>query len=138
MPHDRDSWYRTGDLVEFDDAGNAHILGRRDDQIVRGGRLIDPVPIEVTLERHPEVQRAVVVGVPSRVPGEQDLWAACVCTSPAGTASSTTVELFELCRDSLPPSSRPRRIVCVPDIPIRRDGSPHRPAMRARLDQEKK
>jgi acyl-CoA synthetase (AMP-forming)/AMP-acid ligase II len=132
VTHDRDGWYRTGDLVELDGDGNAHILGRCDDQISRGGRLIDPAPIEGTLERHPDVQRAAVVGLPSRVPGEQDLWAACVCTGATNDAAASAA-LFQFCRDSLPPSSRPRRIVCVPDIPLRRDGSPHRAEVRALL-----
>ena len=85
VPQAREGWYATGDLATIDDAGNVHILGRVDDQILRGGRLIDPVPIEAALERHRSVQRAAVVGVPSRVPGEQDLWAACVLVSGAPT-----------------------------------------------------
>jgi acyl-CoA synthetase (AMP-forming)/AMP-acid ligase II len=138
-PHDRRSWYRTGDLVEIDDAGNAHILGRVDDQILRGGRLIDPVTIERALERHPDVQLAAVVGVPSHVPGEQDVWAACVCSG--ADPASAPADLVQLCRDALPPPSRPRRIVCVAEIPLRRDGSPHRPEIRdllLRRSQEKK
>jgi acyl-CoA synthetase (AMP-forming)/AMP-acid ligase II len=135
VPHDRDGWYRTGDLARIDDAGNAHITGRIDDQILRGGRLIDPAPIEATLERHPAVQRAVVVGVPSRVPGEQDVWAACVCSSPVSEA--TPADLRQLCRDTLAPSNRPRRIVCVPEIPLRRDGSPHRAGVRDLLERPK-
>jgi hypothetical protein len=38
-----------------------------------------------------------------------------------------------LCRTALPVFSRPRRIVAMVDLPRRRDGSPHRPAVRARL-----
>jgi acyl-coenzyme A synthetase/AMP-(fatty) acid ligase len=128
VPHDPDAWYRTGDLAHVDDAGNAHIIGRIDDQILRGGRLIDPAAIEAALERHPAVQRAVVVGVPSRVPGEQDVWAACVCSTPF--SEGAPAELWRLCRDTLPPSERPRRIECVPEIPLRRDGSPHRAGVR--------
>ena len=133
-PHPRGSWYSTGDLANVDDAGNWHVIGRLDDQILRGGRLIDPRPIEATLARDPTVDSAAVVGIASRVPGEQDVWAA--YTDAIGAEQDdgdTRSRLRKLCHDALPPHNRPRRIVRVDEIPLRRDGSPHRPAVRELL-----
>jgi acyl-coenzyme A synthetase/AMP-(fatty) acid ligase len=132
-PTARDEFLATGDLASVDRDGNVRVVGRVDDQILRGGRLIDPAPIEAVLEQHAGVERAAAVGVPSRVPGEHDIW---VAYTPALGAAVDDRALRELCHASLPAFSRPRRIVVMIDLPRRRDGSPHRRAVLARLLSE--
>jgi carnitine-CoA ligase len=63
------SWFRTGDLVRRDEAGNFHFVRRLSDVMRRGGENIDPAEIERAAVAYPGVNRAVAVGVPDRVGG---------------------------------------------------------------------
>ena len=64
--------YRTGDRVRFLASGELEFLGRVDHQIKIRGHRIEPGEIEATLEHHPRIEQAVVVGREDR-PGEQRL-----------------------------------------------------------------
>lgn len=56
-------WYRTGDLVEIDGAGEVKLVGRAKDLIVtNGGKTISPQPIEMRLKANPLIEDALVVG----------------------------------------------------------------------------
>ena len=65
--HDPTSWYleqfATGDLGEFDNAGNLRILGRKKNIIVTAwGRNVDPEWVEAELMLQPQVAQAAVIG----------------------------------------------------------------------------
>jgi amino acid adenylation domain-containing protein len=64
--------YRTGDLVRRRLDGVLEFLGRVDSQIKVRGYRIEPQEVEAVLERHPGVQRAVVVA--SRAFGDSGRW----------------------------------------------------------------
>ncbi|MES4904123.1 MULTISPECIES: amino acid adenylation domain-containing protein [unclassified Streptomyces] len=57
--------YRTGDLVRLAPDGTLLFLGRADDQVKIRGFRVEPHDIELSLERHPDVARAVVVPQPA-------------------------------------------------------------------------
>jgi O-succinylbenzoic acid--CoA ligase len=63
LPLTPDGWFATGDLGEFDDAGNLRVLGRRDNMFVSGGENIQPEEVERLLCRMDGVVEAVVVPV---------------------------------------------------------------------------
>jgi acyl-CoA synthetase (AMP-forming)/AMP-acid ligase II len=65
-----DGWLRTGDLVRRGPFGVFHFEGRAKDVIVRGGYNVYAVEVEQTLERHPSVVEAAVVGLPDERLGE--------------------------------------------------------------------
>jgi acyl-CoA synthetase (AMP-forming)/AMP-acid ligase II len=65
-----DGWLRTGDLVRRGAFGVFHFEGRAKDVIVRGGYNVYAVEVEQTLERHPSVVEAAVVGLPDERLGE--------------------------------------------------------------------
>ncbi|MGW4276930.1 amino acid adenylation domain-containing protein, partial [Streptomyces seoulensis] len=54
--------YRTGDLVRRQADGQLEFMGRSDDQVKISGARVEPREVEAALERHPGVERAVVVG----------------------------------------------------------------------------
>ena len=60
---DGERWYRTGDVVRENEAGEYVFLGRRDRMIKRRGYRIEPGEIEAALWRHPDVVEAAVMGL---------------------------------------------------------------------------
>lgn len=54
----------TEDLAEFDDHGHLHVLGRRDDVIITGGKKVDPAEVEVALRASGEFRDVAIIGVP--------------------------------------------------------------------------
>jgi long-chain acyl-CoA synthetase len=117
-------WFRTGDVATLDVDGNVSICGRADGLILRGGMKIDPAEIEQVIEMHPAIRKAAVVGVPSRVAGEQDIHA--YFEGPAfdaDRAGPDSPELREWCRRRLQPNQIPRSFHLLEEIPTKEDGS---------------
>lgn len=67
---DEQGWQHTGDLGRIDEDGYLFLVGRRGDKIIRGGENVYPLEVEQVLRTHPQVQEAVVVGVPDQRLGE--------------------------------------------------------------------
>lgn len=68
---DADGWLHTGDLATRDENGYYKITGRIKDMIIRGGENIYPKEIEEFLYTLPEIKDVQVIGVPSKVYGEE-------------------------------------------------------------------
>ncbi|AEY66376.1 AMP-binding protein [Clostridium sp. BNL1100] len=68
---DDDGWLHTGDLATRDENGYYKITGRIKDMIIRGGENIYPKEIEEFLYTLPEIKDVQVIGVPSKVYGEE-------------------------------------------------------------------
>ena len=66
-----DGWYRTGDIVRRDEAGNITVCGRDVDRINRGGEKVSAEEVEEHLLAHPAVRDAVVVAVADPYLGER-------------------------------------------------------------------
>lgn len=108
-------WFRTGDMGRIDPAdGYLEITGRLRELIISGGMNVFPREVELVLEDHPSVSRAVVVGVPSERWGEQVV-AAIV---PLGRGSLSDAELVEFARGRLAPFKCPKRILVVDELPV--------------------
>jgi cyclohexanecarboxylate-CoA ligase len=84
-----DGFFRTGDLVTFDDDGFVRIAGRKKDIIIRKGENISARELEDVLYTHPKVSDIAVVAVPDAERGER----ACAVVVPA---AGHTVELADL------------------------------------------
>src|SRR4051794_35222575 len=65
-----DSWYRTGDVAEFDDEGYLSIVGRVRDVIRTGGETVAPSEVESALASCAGVSDVAVVGLPDVEWGE--------------------------------------------------------------------
>lgn len=57
-------WESPGDLGYLDEDGYLYIVDRRTDLIVSGGANIYPAEVEAAIEAHPDVECAVVIGLP--------------------------------------------------------------------------
>lgn len=129
-------WFRTGDLGNVDDKGRVSVTGRADDLINTGGLKIAPRLVEEAVLAHvPAVTEAVVVGVPDPEWGQAVALAA--VTSPGGppvgpVPDAGVGEIREMLRPHLEPAALPRRVLVVPELPMRGPGKPDRAAV-ARL-----
>ncbi|CAF1454672.1 unnamed protein product, partial [Didymodactylos carnosus] len=68
---DQSRWLHTGDLGTMDSEGYLNIVGRIKEMIIRGGENIYPKEIEEFLRKHPLISDVQVIGVPSRIYGEE-------------------------------------------------------------------
>lgn len=59
-----DGWLSTGDLGSLTPAGDLAFHGRAKDTIRVGGENVSPAEVEEVLNRHPDIEQAVVVGMP--------------------------------------------------------------------------
>lgn len=66
-----EGFYRTGDNVRLDEAGNLHVEGRVKEQINRAGEKIAAAEVESALMRLEEVQDCAVVAAPDTLLGER-------------------------------------------------------------------
>ncbi|MCC7484420.1 MAG: acyl--CoA ligase [Burkholderiales bacterium] len=83
-------WFMSGDLGQFDAAGNLRIVGRKKDLVIRGGHNIHPARIENLAIGHPQVLKAAAFAVPDPRLGER----VCLAVIPREGARVTGEELL--------------------------------------------
>jgi acyl-CoA synthetase (AMP-forming)/AMP-acid ligase II len=110
---DAEGWFDTRDQGYLDSGGYLFIGGRADDTIIRGAENIAPAEIEDVLLAHPEVDDAVVVGVPDDEWGQR-IEAAVVLRA---VATVTPDELRAHVRSRIRGSKTPDRIEVWAEIP---------------------
>jgi len=109
--------YRTGDLVRWNAAGQIEFLGRIDNQVKLRGLRVELGEIEIALQSHPDIRRAVVLMRPDRH-GENRLIAYFTSVGeppPVG-------ELRRYLGDSLPDYMVPAAWVALDAFPMNNDG----------------
>lgn len=126
---DEDGWFRSGDLVRYDENGVYAICGRKKDLIKRAGVQVLPQEIEDALEEHPAVHAVGVVGIPDETRGE----IACACIVPKGGASVEPDELIEFLRGKLATYKLPERIELMDELPVSPNGKVLKNELRARI-----
>ncbi len=115
---DGDGHVRTGDIGMVDADGYIHLVGRRDDVIIRGGYNVHPSEVEDRLAAHPAVDRAAVVGVSDDVLG--DAIFACVVLVEGGVV--TPAELREWGATTLAAYKLPDSVTFMDDLPLTSTG----------------
>lgn len=127
-------YYRTGDVCRVREDGILEFLGRRDHQIKLRGFRIELGEIEQTLNTHGSVRETVVV-VREDVPGVRQLVAYVVSNE-----STTTQDLLEFAKQSLPAHMVPMACIRMDAIPLTPHGKLDRrslPAPAAELIAER-
>ncbi|NGQ96780.1 long-chain fatty acid--CoA ligase [Brevibacillus sp. SYP-B805] len=102
----RDGWLYTGDIAARDEEGYYYIVDRKKDLIIAGGYNIYPREVEEVLYEHPDVQEAVVIGVPDAYRGETVK--AVIVLRQGAALTSEEVEAY--CREHLAAYKVPRII----------------------------
>jgi fatty-acyl-CoA synthase len=129
---DDGGWLITGDIGHVDAQGRVYVTGRAKDVIIRGAHNIDPGVIEGALMQHPGVMLAAAVGEPDEYAGE--LPVAFVVVKPGVTVDEA--ELLAFASPRIPErAAMPRRIECVPALPLTAIGKVYKPALRLRATE---
>ncbi|HYS17595.1 MAG TPA: AMP-binding protein [Candidatus Binatia bacterium] len=109
-----DGWFRTGDLGQFDAAGNMKIVGRLKEMINRGGKKFFPREIEEILYTHPKILHAAIVGVPDPRLGERN----CLCVIPRPGQALTLDEVVGYLKDGVATYKLPETIEVFDELPF--------------------
>ncbi|MGC5016345.1 amino acid adenylation domain-containing protein [Streptosporangium sp. DT93] len=110
--------YRTGDLVRQRPDGNLEFISRVDTQIKIRGFRVEPMEIESTLSRHPQIAESVVV-MYEPVPGDRRLAAYVV---PRPGAKAAIAELRRFLEHELPAYMVPSAFVELEALPLNANG----------------
>lgn len=124
-----DGWFRTGDIVQIDDAGFVRIVDRIKELIITGGFNVAPTEVEQALRQHPAVLDAAVVGLPSDHSGEEVVAAIVV----DGDDDVDVEAVREFARGILTPYKVPRRVFVIDELPTSLIGKVLRRQVRERL-----
>jgi len=122
--------YRTGDLVRWRPDGQLDYRGRVDRQVKIRGYRIELEEIEAVLNRHPDLERAVVE-VREDQPGDKRIVAFMV---PRPQNRLGLVQLREQLRSQLPAHMIPSAFVEMETLPLTVNGKVDRAALRVATD----
>ncbi len=106
---DEGGWFRTGDMVYFDDEGFYYVVDRVKDMFISGGENVYPREIEKLLEEHPKIAEVQVIGVPHAKWGE--VGRALVVLESGQDA--TEEEIIDFCKGRLAKFKIPKSVVFV-------------------------
>ncbi|MBG9687408.1 non-ribosomal peptide synthetase [Bacillus mycoides] len=117
--------YKTGDVVRYLPDGNLEFLGRIDDQVKIRGYRVELGEVQLSLERHPSIQKAIVV-TRDDYEGQKQLIAYLV-TKEEEVLSQ--VQLFEFLKGLLPAYCIPYAFVFLSKFPLTVNGKIDRIAL---------
>jgi acyl-CoA synthetase (AMP-forming)/AMP-acid ligase II len=109
-----DGWFRTGDLGQFDRAGNLKIVGRLKEMINRGGKKFFPREIEEILYTHPKILHAAIVGIPDPRLGERN----CLCVIPRPGERISLEEVVAFLKDDVATYKLPEMVEIFEELPF--------------------
>ena len=131
-----DGFFRTGDLVEIDDAGALTVRGRVKDIIIRGGENISALEVETHLREHDAIEDVAVVGYPDDTMGERVGAFLVLRPGTAPTPSTSTDDIGAFLRvRGLAAHKRPETIEFVAELPRTASGKVQKQLLRQRLSR---
>lgn len=126
----RDGWLRTGDLARREAFGLVSLAGRKKHVIKHGGYSVFAVEVEHTLEEHPDVVEAVVVGRRDERKGEVPVAAVLLRKG----ASLTPEQLLVWARERMADYKVPVSVVEVDELPRTGTGKVQKDQLRELLE----
>ena len=129
-------WFNTGDYVRMEPGPNGDkyvkILDRVTDILIVGGFNVYPQEVEKVLSEHPDVQTAIVVGVPHPVNGEIPK----AYIQRRDGSQLTEREVVKFAKDRLAHFKVPRSVEFVDEFPLSGTGKILRRVLRERAGQK--
>ena len=115
MAFNKEGFFRTGDVVKIDEAGNVTITGRLKEMINRGGESISATEIESLIIGHPGVSIVAVIPMPDPVMGER----VCACIQPKPGANLNFDKIIAYLKERKASVLQfPERIEFIDDMPL--------------------
>ena len=114
-------WVLPGDMALVEEDGTMHVLGRGSIWINSGGEKIYPEEVENAIKTHPDLQDAVVAGIPDPRWGQK---VAAVLQVKEGHEAPTQAELEEHLATQIARYKLPRFITVVPLMQRSPSGKP--------------
>ena len=130
-----DRWHRTGDSARIDEDGYVWYLGRTDDVIISSGYRISPTEVESSLNAHPAVKEAAVVGVPDSE-RTNVVKAFLEAAADARPSDDLVTEIQNHVKSDLAAFQYPREIEFVDELPKTITGKIKRKQLRAESDEQ--
>ncbi|MET3662794.1 class I adenylate-forming enzyme family protein [Aquamicrobium ahrensii] len=124
----KDGWFDTGDILRRDPAGWFYFVGRGDDMFVSSGNNIYPSEVELMLERHPDIDQALVVPAPDEIKYRVPY---AFIVKRAG-AELTEQDVKDYSLRNAPPYQHPRKVIFLPAMPMNGVGKIDRKLLTAR------
>ena len=126
---DPDGYLLTGDLGMVDQDGYIHLVGRREDVVIRGGFKVHPREVEDRLMAHPAIDKAAVMGIPDEILGE----AICACVVKVEGGVVTEKEIQDWAAATLAEYKVPDLVSFMDDLPLTGTGTVRRHELARRL-----
>lgn len=127
-------WFRTGDLGHWQD-GRLRVIGRADDIIITGGVNVAPMSVERVLVENGGVLQACVLGVDDPEWGQ----AVVAVVVPAEPEAPPAVDTLRAAvREQVGAAATPKRVVFLPELPLRGPGKTDRKALLTLLTAERR
>jgi acyl-CoA synthetase (AMP-forming)/AMP-acid ligase II len=123
-----DGWLHTGDVGTVDGRGCLRIVGRSKDMFIVGGFNAYPAEIENLLLRHPDIDRAAVIGIPDARLGEVGM---AFVVRRAG-ATVTEDDVVAWARGEMANYKAPRIVEFVDELPVNATGKVEKLVLRER------
>jgi fatty-acyl-CoA synthase len=119
-----DGWFRTGDVGRVSADEYVTLTGRIKETYRCNGEMVMPREIEMLFDDHPQIEQALVVGVPDPKAGE----AGCLCIIPRAGQAPDPDALIAICAEQLARFKVPRHILFLKaeDIPLTVTGRPQK------------
>jgi fatty-acyl-CoA synthase len=119
-----DGWLRTGDVGRVSEDDYVTLTGRIKETYRCNGEMVMPREIEMLFDNHPQIEQALVVGVPDPRAGETG----CLCIVPRGGARLESEALLATCVAKLARFKVPRHVLFFDagDIPLTVTGRPQK------------
>ena len=117
--------YQTGDIVKYLPDGNIEFIGRADNQVKIRGFRIEPGEIEAILNRHPEVENAVVLAREDE-PGHR-----CLVAYVVPKSGEPIKDWGDFLKKKLPDYMTPSAFVVLDKLPLTHNGKVDRRALPA-------
>ncbi|MFW9887421.1 MAG: AMP-binding protein [Candidatus Thorarchaeota archaeon] len=106
---DAEGWFRTGDMVYYDDEGYFFVVDRVKDMFISGGENVYPREIEKVLEEHPKIAQVQVIGVSDSKWGEVGRAVVVLKTGEEATEE----EVLSFCKGKLAKFKTPKSAVFI-------------------------
>jgi long-chain acyl-CoA synthetase len=121
-----EGWATVGDRGWLDEQGYLYLAGREQDMINSGGLKVYPAEVEAALQRLPEIEAAVVFGVPDEDRGDR----ICAVVQWAESVRLTRRQLQARLRLSLARHKCPHRFFAIEQFPLTTSGKIARTCLR--------